>query len=203
MAEKYTLRYDFSLGERQTHRQITTLVLEQPDGSKAGGRVTCDMLQKVLAVDGDRYQIEFEQKVIEREGTLAEQVPLQLAEGRSQCWMSAQGALLEHMETRPSTAPSFPDEPLAPGELWTVRQPTPEGGWMEIHFRFEKVEDGLAHLVSHCQPPIGADGAQTEIAGSLKFRLQPGGAQESTTVILRVYPDGRKVHQVIQLQRQH
>ncbi len=201
MSSQVVLRYSFKPGEIQVHRQTITLVLEQPDGSKAGGRVVCDLTQKVLTIQGERFQIEFEQKVVSREGALGEQVPLQLAEGRSRCWMDARGALLEHMESQLSPTPPLPEEAVAPGQLWSVVQATPAGGPLELQFQLEKLESGVAHLVSHARPAPGATGEQSEIRGSLQFRLDPGGPLRSTTVLLSHFPDGRKVHQVVQLER--
>lgn len=201
MSTPYTFRYQYSLNETQIHRQTITLVIENPDGAKAGGRVIVDLKQRILEIVDDTYRVEFQQLLIDREGSLGEQVSEQLTQGTAQCWIDNRGALREHMATTMNPVPSFPEEALDPGELWTVMQPAPGGGFMQVNFCFEKVEDDVAHLVSHCIPQPGSDGGQSEIRTSLQFALKPGGALESTTVMTTLYPDGRKVNQVIHSKR--
>jgi hypothetical protein len=201
----HTLQYKFQKGEVLVYDKEVTLLLQEPDGKKLGGKTSEEMIQQISEDHSGSWTILLKMKTLHSEGPLCEAIPQDLRERSVIMRMDYRGSLLDLGQSGPPPqVPAFPMEAVHEGQSWLATAPSPDGATpMEIHYhleRFEETEDDLiAHLVTVSQAAQPDQGYTSETQGSVQFSIRHGHQVGSTTVVQLTFEDGRVTHSVVEL----
>lgn len=207
MAEK--LEYKYKAGDSYRYMQSNTIVLEDPEFGKVGGKATYEARYEVKQLnENGTWTVEFTLVPLHTEGILEHSLPQDLTAKPVLLTIDARGTLhgIRGQKSENDITPfaenaSFPDEPLLPGDSWSV--PGNKGkDAMEIHYTVERFETSgdatIAHIMSNAASSDEREGSRMQAQSSFTFNVTLGHQIKSTTVIETVWNTGRKLWAVVE-----
>lgn len=202
---RHRIRYLYEEGDVLTYIKDISLLSEEPDGSRLDGTAQEEMIQKVVAQEGNISTIHLSMKTLESQGPLAGHIPEELLERETMMKMDDRGSLLEMSAgVVPPQVPAFPLDELSASQTWVATVPAPGSGQpFQVQYALESFaeEDGevLAQLVTVGTFRNGEEDYDVETQSSTTFSITYGHQISSTSVVKMVWSNGRISHTVIEL----